>query len=93
MTVLTKYKSQDFTNFVNDFKHVDEESIDSILEVILKYYLNYSEYYDESYNNLKEINLVYYSKTIENQTQKKKIEYKDKRAVINSLFYEGLGDI
>ncbi|KAK8886523.1 hypothetical protein M9Y10_041987 [Tritrichomonas musculus] len=50
-------------------------------------------YYEKTYNKLKDIKLVYYGDKIENQTEKQKIEYIDPRPKINELFYEGLGNI
>lgn len=65
----------------------------NVLHSIKSRHLMNSVFYDCLYNELKEINLVYYGQKIENQTRKKIIEMKDNRPVINEIFYEGLGDI
>ena len=53
----------------------------------------YGNLYDITFDELKDLNLVYYHDRIENQTTKKKMIIKDKRIDIKSSFYEGFGDI
>lgn len=60
---------------------------------IESYQLNEPQNYNKLFNSMKNINLVYYGNRVENQNVKRKIVILDKRRNINSLFYEGLGDI
>ena len=97
LATVKKYQKLNKSEIIKDFEKIDKEHGYSkamkLLNTIKKYRLKEQIYYEQMYFFLKKINLVYYGQKIENQTHKKKKEIIDRRPKINSLFYEGLGDI
>ena len=89
LAVIKKYESPDIYKINEDFRTIDHENSWLLSEKVIKNIesrnLMESSFYDRLYDDLKEINLVYYVNTIENQTRILKY--------FNELFYEGLGDI
>ncbi|KAK8837097.1 hypothetical protein M9Y10_037150 [Tritrichomonas musculus] len=97
LAVIEKYEALNISEIEKDFEKIDKERGSKLAKrvyVEIKFQLTHDPaYYEKTYNKLKGINLVYYGNKIENQTEKKKIEYIDPRPKTNKLFYEGLGDI
>ncbi|KAK8839265.1 hypothetical protein M9Y10_032196 [Tritrichomonas musculus] len=97
LAVVKKYPMLDVSEVIKEFEQIDEKSredlLNEVFHAIISGELDEKNNYDLLYNSLKNINLVYYGLNIENQTEKEKIIKKDKRVEINSVFYEGLGDI
>ncbi|KAK8876675.1 positive regulation of sphingomyelin catabolic process [Tritrichomonas musculus] len=97
LAVIEKYEALNISEIEKDFEKIDKERGSKLAKrvyVKIKFQFTHDPaYYEKTYNKLKGINLVYYGEKIEYQTEKKKIEYIDKRPKINKLFYEGLGDI
>ena len=97
LVVIKKHKSCIESQIKKEFEEIDKNSADllacKVVEKIRKHRLIEEFFYEELFDILKDINLVYYGIKIENQTMKKKIEKIDKRININKIFYDGLGDV
>ncbi|KAK8885296.1 hypothetical protein M9Y10_040742 [Tritrichomonas musculus] len=76
LAVIKKYESPDIYKINEDFRTIDHEKSWLLSEKVIKNIesrnLMESSFYDLLYDDLKEINLVYYVNTIENQTRKLK---------------------
>lgn len=97
MAILKKFESFDWTQISKEFDEIYNTIGSSLSEqaahAIESYQLNEPQNYNKLFISMKNINLVYYGNRVENQSVKRKIVIIDKRRNINSLFYEGLGDI
>lgn len=97
MAIIKKYESFDWTQISKEFDEIDKTIGSSLSEpaahAIESYQLNELQNFNKLFISMKNINLVYYGNRVENQSVKRKIVIIDKRRNINSLFYEGLGDI
>ena len=97
LAVIKKYEVLNESEIEKCFEKIDKERgrllANHVCGEIKFQQMQDPNYYEKTYNKLKDIKLVYYGDKIENQTEKQKIEYKDKRPKINGLFYEGLENI
>ena len=97
LAVIKKYEVLNESEIEKCFEKIDKERgrllANHVCGEIKFQQMQDPNYYEKTYNKLKDIKLVYYGDKIENQTEKQKIEYIDPRPKINELFYEGLDNI
>ena len=95
LSVLKKFDSPKKSNLQQFFINIDKESglsiADRVIERIEVCNFKEENNYLVKFNDLMNINLVYYDNKIDNMTEKKKIEFNDPRPELNLFFYEGLG--
>ena len=83
----------DEEEIAQEFECVDKKSGQSLAKRVINVIKNNRLNKERLYEDLKNINLVYYIYKIENLTQKDKIKTNDSRPEINYLFWEGFGNI
>ena len=97
LTIVKMYESLNQEEIKKDFVDVIGEAGEIMSSVVIsmikKMHFKQQSNYQNYYNKLKRVNLVYYGNNIENQGQKEKIKMKNDIHEINTYFYKGLGEI